>query len=35
VTSTLAANDTVDFLINSIVSGSPTRITVCFAGTVN
>jgi hypothetical protein len=33
--SPLAANATVDFLINSIVSGSPTRITVCFAGTVN
>ena len=31
----LALSDTVDFLINSIVSGSPTRITITFAGTVN
>ena len=30
----LAANSTVDFLINS-VTGTPTRVTVCFAGTVN
>jgi hypothetical protein len=33
-TTTLALNDTVDFLINSVTS-SPARITVCFAAKVN